>query len=124
MEAIAALSFSGESELLEMELEAVGVRATATSGRPFESVRKLHETGGGEMGVWECEPGGIPVFKDGVSEFMHVLKGYARVRGEDGTTHELRAGDSFLAPDQWRGEWEIVETVRKVYVLWKSGAAD
>jgi uncharacterized cupin superfamily protein len=123
MQAIAALSFSGTSELLELELESLGVRPTATEGEPSESIRRLHVDAGGEMGVWECLPGRIPVFKDGVSELMLILKGYARVHGSDGTTHHLRAGDTFVAPDQWRGEWEIVEPVRKAYATWKAVAA-
>jgi uncharacterized cupin superfamily protein len=119
MEAIAALSFTGTSELLDVELEPLGVRPTATEGEPAESIRRLHEDAGGEMGVWECQPGRFPASKDGVGEFMLLLAGHARVHGADGTIHELRAGDSFLAPDQWRGEWEVIEPVRKAYVLWK-----
>ncbi len=83
MEAIAALSFSGTPELMEFELEPLGVRPTATEGEPFESIRRLHEDAGGEFGVWECQPGRFPVFKDGVSEFMCVLSGYARVHGAE-----------------------------------------
>jgi uncharacterized cupin superfamily protein len=120
MEAIAALSFIGTSELLELELEPLGVRPTATEGEPAESIRRLHEDAGGEFGVWECKPGRFPTSKDGVSEFMRLLSGRARVHGADGSVHELESGDCFLAPDLWRGEWEVIEPVRKIYVLWKT----
>jgi uncharacterized cupin superfamily protein len=124
MEAVAALSFTGTSELLEIALEPLGVRPTATEGEPAESIRRLHEDGGAEFGVWECQPGRFPTAKDGVSELMHVIAGSARVYGSDGSVHELRAGDTFLAPDGWSGEWEILEPTRKLYVLWKTGGAE
>ncbi|MGD9734436.1 MAG: cupin domain-containing protein [Solirubrobacterales bacterium] len=124
MEAVAALSFTGTSELAEVALEPLGVRPTATEGEPAESIRRLHEDAGGEFGVWECQPGRFPTAKDGVSELMHVISGHARVHGSDGSLHELRAGDTFLAPDGWSGEWELLEPTRKLYVLWKTRSAE
>jgi uncharacterized cupin superfamily protein len=121
MEAVAALSFNGTSQLLELELEPLGVRPTATAGEPAESIRRLHEDAGGEFGVWECQPGRFPTAKEGVSELMHVIAGHARVHGADGSVKELRAGDTFLAMDGWSGEWEVVEPTRKFYSLWKTG---
>jgi hypothetical protein len=123
LDPIAALAFTGNSQFMELPLDDLGVRPTATEGEPAESIGRLHVDGGGELGVWECKPGRIPVVKDGVSEYMVLLRGHAVIHSADGTSVEVRPGDSFVAPDGWQGEWEIRETVRKVYVLWKTAPA-
>jgi uncharacterized cupin superfamily protein len=51
---------------------------------------------------------------------MHLLSGRVTLTDEDGTKHELSAGSMFVMLDGWRGEWEVHETVRKVYAIWPS----
>jgi uncharacterized cupin superfamily protein len=83
---------------------------------------ELFNDGVVETGVWECTPGTFPSAKDGISEIMHFVAGDATITSSDGTTHEIRPGSTFVAPDGWRGEWEIRHTVRKLYVIWTTPA--
>ncbi len=69
-----------------------------------------------EMGLWQCTPGRwrCEVEND---EFFHVLAGRAVYTEDDGTTTEVTAGMTCAFPAGWRGECEVVETVRKVYMV-------
>ena len=35
----------------------------------------------------------------------------------DGAAHDLRTGDAFHLPKGWSGTWEVVEDMRKFYVI-------
>ncbi len=49
-----------------------------------------------------------------------MLSGEATVSSEDGSTVELRPGVTFVARAGWRGSWDVRETVRKIYVIWRT----
>jgi uncharacterized protein len=52
---------------------------------------------------------------------MHFVAGSGRIIDDDGTRHEIRPGVVRFFPDGWHGRWEVDETVRKVYVIVRSG---
>jgi uncharacterized cupin superfamily protein len=95
-----------------------GPRVPALAGEPVESVRELHHDGRGKTGVWECTPGRFESARAGTTEVMHFVAGEATITTADGTAHEIRPGTVIVAPDGWRGVWDVRETVRKVYVIW------
>jgi uncharacterized cupin superfamily protein len=67
-------------------------------------------------GLWECTPGRFRrQLKD--AEVMHILAGAGKFTTTEGKVFEFKAGDTLFFPPETTGEWEIVETVRKVYVL-------
>jgi hypothetical protein len=70
-----------------------------------------------ESGVWEVTPGTFPGRKDGVQETFHVIAGRGTVTGSEGEVVELRPGVTVHQPDGWHGTWDVVEAVRKVYVV-------
>jgi uncharacterized cupin superfamily protein len=88
-------------------------------GDPRASVLELYRDDVVECGVWEVTPGEFAGENDGFGEHMHVLCGDATVTSEDGATVELRPGVSFVARAGWRGNWDVRETVRKIYVIWR-----
>ena len=88
-------------------------------GNPQASVLELYRDDVVECGVWEVTPGVFASEKDGIGEHMHVLAGDATVTSDDGSTVELRPGVTFVARPGWHGTWEVRETVRKIYVIWK-----
>jgi uncharacterized protein len=104
-------------ELRVLVLEPIGPRADPSQGEPFESAREVSNDGRTAVGVWECTAGRFPVARDGTHSFMYILAGSATVRGSDGDTHELAPGAILVEPDGWTGEWDIRETIRKVYVM-------
>jgi len=67
-------------------------------------------------GTWECEPGVMDLDLD-IMEFCHLLKGHWKLTSESGQVTELKAGDSWIFPRGWKGKSEVIETVRKVYLI-------
>src|SRR5690349_923161 len=67
-------------------------------------------------GIWTSEPkrNETRYRKD---ELCVLLQGVVRLTAEDGHVETYRAGDAFIVPNGFRGTWETVETVRKVYAV-------
>lgn len=106
-----------------VELTVRGPRTPALTGAPVESVHVLHNDAGGRSGIWECTPGSFDSARNGDTELMHFLAGAGTITTADGTVHDIRPGVVLVAPDGWRGTWDIRETVRKVYTIWTTGSA-
>jgi uncharacterized cupin superfamily protein len=111
------LRFGQPADLLALDLEPdapLDVRA----GRPRASVRELYRDATTQSGVWAVTPGRFAGTNEGFGELMVVLAGVATVTGDDGVQVELSPGVTFVARPGWRGEWDVRETVRKVYLIW------
>lgn len=69
-----------------------------------------------EMGVWQCTPGRwrCDVVSD---EFCYFLSGKAIYTADDGVITTVEAGYAGAFPAGWAGECEVIETVRKVYMV-------
>jgi hypothetical protein len=69
-----------------------------------------------EAGLWECTPGcwDCRVERD---EFCHFLAGRCVYTHESGERTEIRGGDAAFFPAGWNGRCEVIETVRKVYLI-------
>lgn len=83
---------------------------------PKQTDSGFFEEGNLISGCWQCEPGKLQLDLD-VTEFCHLLKGHWILTSESGQVTELRAGDSWVFPRGWKGTSEVVETVRKVYMV-------
>jgi uncharacterized cupin superfamily protein len=70
-------------------------------------------------GMWECEPGLSRWEFLERGEFIHVLSGRMTVTrdGRDGV--ELTAGCSAVFDLGWTGTWEVHETLRKVFTVFR-----
>jgi hypothetical protein len=120
MTAPALVSLVSQAGLDTLPLSLDGPKAGATSGAPEESSHEIYGDDRVQLGVWECTPGEFPTAKQGISEHMHVIAGDATLYGDDGSAVELRPGVSVVTPDGFTGRWEIRETIRKVYAIWKT----
>ncbi len=58
-------------------------------------------------------------FAEREPEFCQVLAGRSILRDANGEERELSAGDNFVIPSGFTGEWEVVETTRKIYVIYE-----
>lgn len=90
-------------------------------GEPIDSPSKQTDLGFFEesnlvAGTWECEPGKMQLDLD-ITEFCHLLKGHWILTSESGQVTEIKAGDSWVFPRGWKGVSEVVETVRKAYMI-------
>lgn len=66
-------------------------------------------------GTWEVTAGTFRSDTTGYIEFCHIVEGSCRVVDTDGTVHHLKAGDSFVMPEGFKGHWEVDERVKKVF---------
>ena len=52
-----------------------------------------------------------------MTEFCHILEGHWILTSESGQVTEVKAGDSFVFPNGWKGTAEVKEKLRKVYMM-------
>jgi uncharacterized cupin superfamily protein len=105
------------ADVLDGELEPLGPRAGADDGDPQTSGITFFSGHGVEVGVWECTPGGWAIVDRPTTETMLLLGGTARITPAGGEPVELEEGDVFVLPKGWSGRWDVLETVRKLYVI-------
>lgn len=74
------------------------------------------QDGSSEMGMWECTPGRwrCDVARD---EFCYFLAGKATYTADTGEKLTVAGGMAATFPAGWAGVCEVVETVRKVYMV-------
>ncbi len=80
-----------------------------------------HFTSGDEKffaGVWEAEPGCWKI-RYTENEFCQILSGRSILRDANGRESTLEAGDNFVIPAGFEGEWEVLETTRKIYAIYQ-----
>ncbi|MEQ9561277.1 MAG: cupin domain-containing protein [Woeseiaceae bacterium] len=69
-------------------------------------------------GIWEAEPGCWKIHYT-ENEFCQILAGRSVLRDASGSEKEIREGDNFTIPAGFTGEWEVIETTRKIYVIYQ-----
>ena len=92
--------------------KSLGTPVSNTSGR------LLHRDadGANEAGLWVCTPGSwrCEVARD---EFCHFLAGRCVYTDDAGERLEIAGGDAAFFPAGWSGTCEVLETVRKTYMI-------
>jgi uncharacterized cupin superfamily protein len=83
---------------------------------PVQTDSGFFQEGNLTAGTWECGPGKLQLDLE-ITEFCHLLKGHWILTSESGQVTEIKAGDSWIFPLGWKGTAEVVETVRKVYLI-------
>lgn len=76
----------------------------------------LPGAGSNQTGIWECTPGR---FKRQLTnaEVMHILSGACIFTPTGGEPLYIQAGDTLFFPAYTTGEWNVTETMRKVFVI-------
>jgi uncharacterized cupin superfamily protein len=92
-------------------------KATGIFPGQTESAREIWRQPGVETGFWECTPGTFTARRDGYTELCQFVSGEVIVTGDDGVSARFVAGDTLITPAGWTGTWEVIETVRKLYVI-------
>ena len=117
------IDFLVNENLGALDLGASAGKPTSIDCEQWEATRELWRSQDGLMkiGVWECTPGRFSADREAVSETYHLISGRITLRGADGQSRDLVAGDMLVLPRGWRGEWTIHETTRKLYVLHADG---
>ncbi len=107
-------------QLINLELVERGPREGADSGEAIVSTGTIYQHPERErprVGVWQCTEGAWDVVDHPMHEAALLLSGRARLTDASGTVTEFVAGDLMVLPKGWSGRWEILETVRKYFVL-------
>ena len=77
---------------------------------------ELAGSGDNRTGLWECQPGKF-ARQLANAEVMHILTGDCTFTPEGGTPLAIKAGDTLFFPANTVGQWDVKETIRKVYVV-------
>lgn len=73
---------------------------------------------GSRFGIWECSAGKYNASYAGISEFCHILEGEAHITDlADGTTHTVKAGDSFVMEAGFEAQWHVPVHVKKCFAI-------
>lgn len=80
----------------------------------------LYATNDGKIktGTWECEPGTSRWEFLNRGEFIHVISGRMIVHEDGQHPLELSEGSTAVFPIGWQGDWIVLETLRKVFVIY------
>lgn len=70
-------------------------------------------------GIWDCSPGKWTANYATKNEFCHILSGRVVLTDAAGKSKTFSPGDSFVIPSGFVGTWEVVEAVRKIYVIFE-----
>lgn len=101
------------------QLIPAGQRAGADSGDPQMKTLVADHQAQGNIGFWECTPGGWPVVDRQDTEVAYILSGRGQITDDStGTVYSIGPGDLVILPVGWTGRWDITETVRKAYVIY------
>lgn len=69
-------------------------------------------------GIWEADPGCWNISYT-ENEYCHILAGKSVLRDGQGQEKVLLPGDQFVIPAGFSGQWEVLETTRKIYVIYQ-----
>ena len=86
------------------------------SGNPVFTTWNLEERDGLYCGIWRSTPGRWRIVYD-EWEYCRVTEGRSVVHGADGSRTELGPGDAIVLQPGFEGEWEVIETTVKDYVI-------
>lgn len=89
-------------------------------GRPLQRTWH-HFTSSDEKflaGLWEAEPGCWNV-RYTENEFCQIVAGRSILRDEEGRERCVAAGESFIIPAGFSGQWEVLERTKKIYVIYQ-----
>ena len=113
------IDLSAFSSLVTVELGQMKDKPTTLTPGQKEVSRELWKSADGrvKIGLWECTAGRFTADRSQAAEFCHFLTGRILMTYQDGTKRELGPGDAILLPRGWKGEWEILNCTRKIYVL-------
>lgn len=75
-----------------------------------------------KVGVWEAGAGKVNLNNFPFTEYVLMISGRVIVTEQDGTSREFGAGDTFVIPRGWSGEWDVQHRMKKQVV--RIGAVD
>lgn len=96
------------------------------SGNPQRTTWSHYESADHQLscGIWACEVGAWRIqFADDKEEFFCVIEGQVCLWDEQGKGVIVKAGEAAVIPAGFRGRFEVLEPVRKYFVVLDRSAA-
>jgi len=92
----------------------------ALRGQPLQRTWHYFTSGDEKFfaGLWEAEPGCWSI-RYTENEYCQILAGRSILRDDQGRERVVRAGDSFVIPAGFSGQWDVQETTKKIYVIYQ-----
>ncbi|EXB26460.1 DUF861 domain-containing protein [Acinetobacter courvalinii] len=88
-------------------------------GNPERLTYDLYQHPHMDCGIWQCEVGAWKIqFAENKQEFFQIIEGIVRIH--DAKTNsfiEVTAGNAGIIPPAFAGTFEVVEAVKKYYVI-------
>ncbi|MET0985178.1 MAG: cupin domain-containing protein [Steroidobacteraceae bacterium] len=93
------------------------------AGAPHQHIANFFSdrTGQFHCGTWESTPGRWRV-KYSENEFCHVTQGRVRISDAYGRSKVFGPGASFVIPAGFEGDWEVLEPMKKLYVIFEASS--
>jgi uncharacterized cupin superfamily protein len=90
------------------------------AGAPHQTIVDAYGSSDGKFsaGLWYGAPGRWRVAYT-EHELCHLLDGAVVLHGDDGSVAKYTAGDSFVVPAGFTGEWEVTIAARKLYAIYQ-----
>ena len=107
------------SQFAQQHLVSQGILESVTRGSPWTSSQYYHDTIYMKVGVWSCTPGSFSVSNDETIVGFHVLEGEFFMTESEGSgiSKKCVAGDTVLLPKDWKGYFDVIQSVKKIWVL-------
>jgi uncharacterized protein len=88
-------------------------------GNPKRLTESLYEHPHMNCGIWQCEIGAWHIqFANNKQEFFQIIEGVVRLHDQKTQTFiEIKAGEAGIIPPGFAGTFEVVETVKKYFVV-------
>jgi len=97
-------------------IRAVVVPYSTQHSSPTTASQTIYNVGLTKVGFATQSPCSFPVFHRETTEFLHVLEGVFFLTNADGSARRCVAGDTVVLPKGWNGHWDVIETVKKLWV--------
>jgi uncharacterized protein len=109
-----------EIDIVPQELVVAGVASDANTKITMKTHN--HYTDPTEQffaGIWQSSLGAKTVNYT-EEEVCVILEGRVRLTDLNGNAKEFGAGSTFALPTGFKGTWETLEPIKKIYVIWQA----
>lgn len=105
------------SSLTPAELTPQGLQAHSLHGTsPNTALRTIYNVGPTAVGYRTITPGSFTASRS-TTESFHLLEGVCVLTNADGSAQRCVAGDTIQLPAGWTGTYDIIETIKKLWVV-------
>lgn len=90
-------------------------------GNPQRITESMYEHPNMECGIWHCEIGAWNIeFAQNKQEFFQIIEGIVHIHEQNNQSYiEIKAGNAGIIPPGFKGTFEVIQPVKKYYVIVK-----